>query len=80
MPNVQLKCKQIELLKTYLRDCGGVGKQIDHAEQFEFSCGLLVNVYDSTTVTFQNQAHSTDLVNKIKKFIDQLNSSQSSQS
>ncbi|SUA44288.1 Uncharacterised protein [Neisseria zoodegmatis] len=69
-----LKCKQIELLKTYLRDCGGVGKPIDHAEQFEFSCGLLVNVYNTTTVNFQNLAHSTDLVNKIKNFINQLNS------
>ena len=68
-----LKCKQVELLKGYLASLGGEVRPIDNAEQYKFPCGLLVNVYNTTSVTFQNEVKSEELKQKILKQIESLN-------
>ncbi len=70
--NMSLQCKNLPALEAFLEGKGAVSRPIDYGKQFSLPSGLLVNVFDKGTVTFQNHADKSVEVSEIEKFINKL--------
>ena len=70
---MKVRKEHIQTLKTYLSNEGATLKEQPNGQHmYTFTNGLIINVYDTSTVTIQGQCKDTAFKNKINTFIDTL--------
>lgn len=69
-----MKCAKVDLLKAYLLSLPNVTvSAINHATHYKFASGLIVDVFHTGTVRFQNEIQDPQLMTNISNHIESLN-------